>query len=91
MKTIDIYDLILNLIILAFLISIIVLLIKCQKKRKENFSLSNAAPVKCQEGNNWKNERFFRESNFVLPNTKNHRLVATSPVHAHLHALDNRS
>ncbi len=90
MKKMEVYDLVLNLIILGFLIAIIVLLIKCQKLNREKFSLS-PAPVVFEKGEQWKNERFFRESEFVLPDTDKHRLVATSPVHAHLEALNNQS
>jgi hypothetical protein len=38
---VEIYDLVLNLIILGFLIAIIVLLIKCQGVKKEKFSTIN--------------------------------------------------
>ena len=86
----EVYDLVLNLVILVFLIAIIILLIKCQKVNREKFSLS-PAPVMFERGDRWKNDKFFNESQFVLPGTDKHRLVATSPIHAHLEALNSQS
>jgi hypothetical protein len=67
----EIYDLVLNIIILGFLIAIIILLIKCQKTKRENFAT---------ESNDWKNERFRRRANFTNPSTGQHPNIPTAPI-----------
>ena len=72
----EIYDLALNIVILGFLIAIIVLLIKCQRSKRENF-----APINMNDSNqSWKNERFYREARFTNPDTRQHPNIATSPI-----------
>ena len=74
----EIYDLVLNLIILGFLIAIIVLLVKCQNVKRENFE--SVIRGKNKKDKNWRNERFLRKE-FVNPITKKSPWVATAPVH----------
>lgn len=75
----QIYDLTLNIIILAFLIAIIVLLVKCQRAKRENFESVFRNPGK--ENAQWREERFFRRANFTNPVTKERPYIATAPIH----------
>jgi hypothetical protein len=76
----EIYDLILNLIILGFLIAIIVLLLKCNGIKQENFE--SVIRGKNRKDKNWRDERFFRKE-FVNPITKTEPWIATAPIHQH--------
>ena len=88
----DIYDLILNLIILGILIAIIVLLVKCQKKQNEMFSVQGFNPQdkewgssNIKENKKWRNQRFCNNSpNDVLdkPNPMwYNNPIPTNPIH----------
>ena len=72
----EIYELVLNIVILGFLVAIIVLLIKCQSsKRKENF-----APIHYTNDSQWKNGRFNTPAHFTNPDTKEHPNIPTAPI-----------
>ena len=74
----EIYDLVLNIVILGFLVAIIVLLIKCQRsKNRENF-----APIHNNINNNqsWKNGRFYREAQFTNPESDQRPNIPTSHI-----------
>tara|TARA_B100000963_G_C22598881_1_gene659249 strand:- start:222 stop:479 length:258 start_codon:yes stop_codon:yes gene_type:complete len=71
----EIYDLVLNIVILGFLIAIIVLLIKCQRSKRENFS-----PIVNSNKQEWKNGRFYRPANFINPESRKRPNIPTAPI-----------
>ena len=81
----NIIDIALNIVILGVLIAIIVLLVKCQKKNTELFSphdpVTKYACSGEKEDPNWRNNTMCHQSNFVMPDTHEPRLVATNPIH----------